>query len=104
MLEKLEIFKFSIDFNFWVKKALDQDPESGIWIQIQIRIKIKPWIRIRINAYADPKHCTTVMIYRCCGSGSCWTGSRSTKLFRKNEQVRCAVKANLRGLNIQSHL
>jgi len=28
--------------------------ESGI--RIRIRIKIKPWIRIRIKAYADPKH------------------------------------------------
>jgi len=53
VVEKREIFKFSIDFNFWAKKALDQDPESGI----RICIKIKTWIRIRIKADADPKHC-----------------------------------------------
>jgi len=43
VLEKLNIKKkISIDFNFWAKKTLYQDPESGI--------------RIRIEAYADPKH------------------------------------------------
>jgi len=52
VIEKLEIKKMSIDFNFWAKKTLDQDPKSGI----RIRFKIKPWIRIRIKAYADPKH------------------------------------------------
>ena len=54
--EKLDITKNSIDFNFWAKKALDQDLESGIGIRT--RMKIKPWIRIRIRikAYADPKH------------------------------------------------
>ena len=31
-----------------------QGPESGI--RIRIHIKMKPWIRIRIKAYADPKH------------------------------------------------
>jgi len=57
--EKLKIWeKNSIDFNFWANKTLDQDPESGI--RIRILIKIKPWmrIRIRIKAYADPKHCS----------------------------------------------
>jgi len=32
-----------------------QNPDSRIWILI--RIKIKHWIRIRIKAYEDPKHC-----------------------------------------------
>jgi len=40
-----KIPKFSISFCF-------QDKESGV----RIRIKIKPWIQIRIKAYADPKH------------------------------------------------
>jgi len=28
-----------------------------IWIRIRIRIGEKCWIRIRIETYADPKHC-----------------------------------------------
>jgi len=53
--------KFSIDLKFLAKKALDQDPESGI----RIRIKIKPWIRIRISikAYADQKHCINYNLF-----------------------------------------
>jgi len=48
MKKRLEIFKL-----FLFLGSRIQNPESGI----RIRIKMKPWIRIRIKAYADPKHC-----------------------------------------------
>jgi hypothetical protein len=58
--------KFKNFYNFLIilivgqKRPLDQDPESES--EILIRIRMKPWIRIRIKAYADLKHCTLFII------------------------------------------
>jgi len=38
-------------------RKLEKIPIFSIESGIRIRIKIKPWIRIRIKAFADPQHC-----------------------------------------------
>ena len=58
MPEKLNILNFFfIELNVWAKKTLDPDPESGAGFAF----KIKPWIWVRIKAYADPQN-----FFSCC--------------------------------------
>ena len=55
VLEKLDNEKMFTMFLIFGQKRpwiRIRNPES----EIRIRIKIKPWIRIRIKAYANPKH------------------------------------------------
>jgi len=49
MQKRLIYFSFSFK-RPWIRTS---NLESGSWI----RTKIKLWIRIRTEAYADPQHC-----------------------------------------------